>query len=233
MPTATDFPSISILDYSLLNSHLTEHLSSACQLHHSLVVGFLYLSNHPVSQASIEFTDHCDRLHTQVICSASGSEGKDSHDPFATFLGLFTIGCWGALDHAEQFYFATKHECRLGKREIQTISGSGGLYKFTIYNTCTYISPDNLKWPDKELILGFRDVLEGYVGQLEDLSYKFSSRKLSDLVQMDSCNFTIFSHWCNIIQRLFSIQFLKKVQVINLVLDPIMMLDSSLLCISK
>ena len=62
-----------------------------------------------------------------------------------------------------------------GKREIQSISGSGGLHKFAIYNAFIYISPDNVKWPDEELIPGFRDVLERYLGQVEDLSYRFSS----------------------------------------------------------
>jgi isopenicillin N synthase-like dioxygenase len=32
-----------------------------------------------------------------------------------------------------------------------------------------------VKWPDEELIPGFRDVLERYLVQVEDLSYKFTS----------------------------------------------------------
>lgn len=32
-----------------------------------------------------------------------------------------------------------------------------------------------MKWPDEELIPGFRDVLERYLVQVEDLSYKFTS----------------------------------------------------------
>ena len=32
-----------------------------------------------------------------------------------------------------------------------------------------------MKWPDEELIPGFRDVLERYLVQVEDLSYKFIS----------------------------------------------------------
>ena len=32
-----------------------------------------------------------------------------------------------------------------------------------------------MKWPDEELIPGFRDVVERYLEQMEDLSYKFSS----------------------------------------------------------
>ena len=62
-----------------------------------------------------------------------------------------------------------------GNREVQTISGFGGIHKFAIFNTFTYISPDNVKWPDEELIPGFRDVLERYLGQVEDLSHRFSS----------------------------------------------------------
>ena len=32
-----------------------------------------------------------------------------------------------------------------------------------------------LKWPDEDLIPGFREVLERYLVEVEDLSYKFSS----------------------------------------------------------
>ena len=32
-----------------------------------------------------------------------------------------------------------------------------------------------MKWPDEKLIPGFRDVLERYLVQVEDLSYKFTS----------------------------------------------------------
>jgi len=32
-----------------------------------------------------------------------------------------------------------------------------------------------MKWPDEKVIPGFRDVLERYLAQVEDLSYKFNS----------------------------------------------------------
>ena len=112
MSTIKDFSSVPILDYSLLNSSL-ERASFITQLRHALInVGFLYLSNHPVSQADIDLLiNYIPKLF------ALPQEAKEKirmvHSEH--FLGYSLLGAEltkGAVDQREQFDFATKHECR-------------------------------------------------------------------------------------------------------------------------
>jgi isopenicillin N synthase-like dioxygenase len=112
MSTTKDFSSVPILDYSLLNSSL-ERISFITQLRHALInVGFLYLSNHPVSQADIDLLiNYIPKLF------ALPQEAKEKirmvHSEH--FLGYSLLGAEltkGAVDQREQFDFATKHECR-------------------------------------------------------------------------------------------------------------------------
>jgi len=158
MSINTDFSSVPILDYSLLNSPL-ERTSFITQLRHAVVnVGFLYLSNHSVSQADIDLlVDYIPKLF------ALSQEAKEKirmvHSPH--FLGYSLLGTEltkGVVDQREQFDFATKHECRW--RE-------GDPDYFRLWGPA--------QWPDEELIPGFRDVMERYLNQVQELSYKFSS----------------------------------------------------------
>ena len=112
MTTGTDFSSVPILDYSLLNSPL-EKTSFITQLRHALInVGFLYLSNHSVSQVDIDLlTNYIPKLF------ALPQEAKDKIRMVNSehFLGYSRLGSEltkGAVDQREQFDFGTKHECR-------------------------------------------------------------------------------------------------------------------------
>ena len=109
---SADFSSVPILDYSLLDSPL-ERVSFIAQLRHALVnVGFLYLTNHPVSQVDIDLLiSYIPKLF------ALPQEAKDKTRMVNSehFLGYSRLGAEltkGAVDHREQFDFATKHECR-------------------------------------------------------------------------------------------------------------------------
>ena len=106
MTKATDFSYVPVLDYTLLSENIT-------QLRHALInVGFLYLSNHPVSQADIDtLIDYIPRLF------ALPQEAKEKIRMIHSqhFLGYSLLGAEltkGAVDQREQFDFATKHECR-------------------------------------------------------------------------------------------------------------------------
>lgn len=158
MSITTDFSSIPLLDYSLLNSPL-ERTSFITQLRHALInVGFLYLSNHSVSQANIDLLIN---YIPKLFALPQDAKEKIRMVHSEHFLGYSRLGAEltkGAVDQREQFDFATKHECRWKEGD-----------------------PDHLRlwgpsqWPDEDLIPGFRDVLERYLVEVEDLGYKFSS----------------------------------------------------------
>ncbi|KAF9559231.1 Clavaminate synthase-like protein [Agrocybe pediades] len=151
-----DFSSVPILDYSLLESDKAQFLE---QLRHALInVGFLYLSNHPVSQANIDtLISYIPKLF------ALPQEAKDKIKMANSehFLGYSRFGAEltkGAVDQREQFDFATKHECRWKEGDPE---------HYRLWGPC--------QWPDEKLIPGFRETLEGYLEQVESLSLKFSS----------------------------------------------------------
>ena len=175
MSMATDFSSVPVLDYSLLKGNIT-------QLRHALInVGFLYLSNHPVSQPDIDLLiSYIPKLF------ALPQEAKEKirmvHSEH--FLGYSLLGAEltkGAVDQREQFDFATKHECRWkeGDPDYLRLWGASQVCGFVIARCDFHLTLDItvtlLKWPDEELIPGFREVLERYLVQVEDLSYKFTS----------------------------------------------------------
>jgi len=112
MSKTTDFSSVPILDYSLLNSPITR-TSFITQLRHALVnVGFLYLSNHPVSQADIDLLINCI---PKLFALPQVEKEKIRMIHSEHFLGYSRLGAEltkGAVDQREQFDFATKHECR-------------------------------------------------------------------------------------------------------------------------
>ena len=108
----SDFSSIPILDYSLLDS-TSQRPKFIAQLQHALInVGFLYLSNHPVSTADIDsLIQHIPKLF------ALPQEAKDKIRMANSehFLGYSRLGAEltkGKVDRREQFDFATRHVCR-------------------------------------------------------------------------------------------------------------------------
>lgn len=113
IPTmAANFSSIPVLDYSLLSSPGTRPQFIA-QLRHALVnVGFLYLSNPPVSPDDIaSVIDYIPRLF------ALPQEEKDKIRMANSqhFLGYSRLGAEltrGEVDIREQFDFATPHVSR-------------------------------------------------------------------------------------------------------------------------
>ncbi|EDR00363.1 uncharacterized protein LACBIDRAFT_314347 [Laccaria bicolor S238N-H82] len=155
---ASDFSSIPILDYSLLDSP-SQRPKFIAQLQHALInVGFLYLSNHPVSTTDIDsLTQYIPKLF------ALPQEAKDKIRMANSehFLGYSRLGAEltkGKVDQREQFDFATRHVCRWkeGDPEYYRLWGPS-------------------QWPDEDLIPGFRDTMERYLDQVQDLSYKLSS----------------------------------------------------------
>ncbi|KAF8577923.1 Clavaminate synthase-like protein [Ramaria rubella] len=156
MPVTQDFTSVPILDYDLVKTDKPKFLA---QLRHALIyVGFLYLSNPPVSPIVISSViSYIPRLFELP------QEAKDSLTKLNSphFLGYSSFGTEltkGAMDQREQFDFASPHTCRW-----------------------TPGAPDFLKlwgdsqWPNEELIPGFRETMETYISQVEDLSFEFAS----------------------------------------------------------
>ncbi|KAF8875881.1 hypothetical protein CPB84DRAFT_1689432 [Gymnopilus junonius] len=156
--SSVDFSSVPVLDYSLINTPEGK-LQFLDQLRHALInVGFLYLTNHPVSQTDIDsLIGYIPKLFAlpedaKEIIRMANSEH---------FLGYSRFGAEltkGAVDQREQFDFATRHVSRYMK-------GDPDHYRLW--------GPS--QWPDEKLIPGFREVLESYLDQVQELSYKFSS----------------------------------------------------------
>ncbi|KAJ3504536.1 hypothetical protein NLJ89_g7883 [Agrocybe chaxingu] len=158
MSQEVDFSAVPALDYSL-SSDANHKPKFLAQLRHALIdVGFLYLSNHPVSQPDIDLLiSYIPKLF------ALPQEAKDKIRMVNSehFLGYSRFGAEltkGAVDQREQFDFATRHICRWEE-------GDPEHYKLW--------GPP--QWPDEKLIPGFREVLERYLDQVQDLSMKFSS----------------------------------------------------------
>ena len=112
MTVDQDFSSVPVLDYALTKDPATrpEFLD---QLRNALIsVGFLYLSNPPVSQDDIDLViDYAPKLFTIP------QEKKDKllmrNSPH--FLGYTKIGTEytkGKVDQREQYDFSTPYECR-------------------------------------------------------------------------------------------------------------------------
>lgn len=111
----SNFSSVPILDYSLLSSPLGR-TTFINQLRHGLVnVGFLYLSNHPVSQADTDLLiDYIPKLFALPEEAKEGMSMINSQH----FFGYSRLGSEetnGVVDNREQFDFATKYECRWKK----------------------------------------------------------------------------------------------------------------------
>ncbi|PPQ97239.1 hypothetical protein CVT26_000765 [Gymnopilus dilepis] len=156
--SAADFSSVPILDYSLVATPegKAQFLE---QLRHALVnVGFLYLANHPVPQADV---DALIGYIPKLFALPQEAKEKIRMANSEHFLGYSRLGAEltkGAVDQREQFDFATKHVSRWKE-------GDPDYYR--LWGPC--------QWPDEKLIPGFREVLERYLEEVQELSYKFSS----------------------------------------------------------
>lgn len=112
VPNDADFSSVPILDYSLVNSPETKPLFLS-QLRNALInVGFLYLSNHPVSQTDIDLlVGYIPKLFALPQEAKEAIQMANSEH----FLGYSRLGAEltkGAVDQREQFDFATRHISR-------------------------------------------------------------------------------------------------------------------------
>ncbi|KAF9526905.1 hypothetical protein CPB83DRAFT_857177 [Crepidotus variabilis] len=154
-----DFTAVPILDYSLVGTP-AGHSKFVIQLRHALInVGFLYLSNHPVSQDDIDLAiSYAPRLF--ALPQGAKDAMKMTNSPH--FMGYSKFGTEftkGVLDQREQFDFATEHACRWIK--------PGDPEHHRLWGPC--------QWPEEKLIPGFREDYGRYLKQVEDLSLKFSS----------------------------------------------------------
>lgn len=114
-PSASNFSSVPILDYSLLSNEADRAIFIS-QLRNALInVGFLYLKNHPVPQ------DVVDRLISYIPRLFDLSQEAKDKIKMANsehFLGYSRLGTEltkGQVDQREQFDFGTKHKCRWQK----------------------------------------------------------------------------------------------------------------------
>jgi len=156
--SSVDFSSVPLLDYSLINSPEGK-IKFLDQLRHALInVGFLYLANHPVSQTDV---DSLIGYIPKLFALPQEAKDKIRMANSEHFLGYSRLGAEltkGAVDQREQFDFATKHVSRWKE-------GDPDYYR--LWGPC--------QWPDEKLIPGFKEVLERYLDQVQELSYKFSS----------------------------------------------------------
>lgn len=110
--SASDFSSIPILDYSLLSS-VDGKSKFLDQLRHALInIGFLYLSNHSVSQTDV---DSLIEYIPKLFSLPQESKDKIKMANSEHFLGYSRLGAEltkGAVDQREQFDFATRHVSR-------------------------------------------------------------------------------------------------------------------------
>ena len=173
----SDFSSIPILDYSLLDSP-SQRPKFIAQLQHALInIGFLYLSNHPVSTADI---DSLIQYIPKLFALPQEAKDKIRMANSEHFLGYSRLGAEltkGKVDQREQFDFATRHVCRWkeGDPEYYRLWGPSQVCMFRCqFRTCI-CSLYTTQWPDEDLFPGFRDTMERYLNQVQDLSYKFSS----------------------------------------------------------
>ncbi|KAI0929810.1 hypothetical protein AcV5_006676 [Taiwanofungus camphoratus] len=153
---ASDFSSVPVLDWSL-TTNPDRRFDFILQLRHALInVGFLYLSNPPVSREDIDAViNYAPRLFDLP------QEAKDKIRMANSehFFGYSRLGAEltkGKTDQREQFDFATPYQ-----------------------NKWQPGDPDYLRlwgpaqWPDEDLLPGFKGTMLRYLTQVEQLSYEF------------------------------------------------------------
>lgn len=152
----SDFSAVPVLDYSLSLSPETKPQFIA-QLRHALInVGFLYLANHPVTSTP-ELLSYVPKLFDLDQAEKDRIAMANSQH----FLGYSKLGnelTKGRVDYREQYDFATKHVCRWKQ-------GDPDFYR--IWGPC--------QWPQESLIPGFRNTLETYLSEVQELSQTFST----------------------------------------------------------
>lgn len=155
---AANFSSVPVLDFALVSDNATKP-EFILQLRHALInVGFLYLSNHTVSQeVTNDLIDYIPRLFD--LPREAKNQIFMANSPH--FLGYSKLGAEftkGKTDYREQFDFATPHETQWkpGAPEHLRLWGPS-------------------QWPDEDLIPGFKNTMEIYLQQVQALSYQFIS----------------------------------------------------------
>ncbi|KAF5365053.1 hypothetical protein D9758_010999 [Tetrapyrgos nigripes] len=148
-----NFARIPILDY-YLSSTPEDRQRFLSQLQNALInVGFLYLSNPPVSQSLVEdLRSYIPRLFS--LPQDEKDKVKMSNSPH--FLGYSRLGAEltkGLVDYREQYDFGTPDECQWRPGEPDSINGFG--------------------YPDEQLIPGFRNTFETYLTQISTLANEF------------------------------------------------------------
>ncbi|KAF5365049.1 hypothetical protein D9758_010995 [Tetrapyrgos nigripes] len=155
----TNFARIPVLDYSLSSSSSTpgDRQQFLSQLQNALInVGFLYLSNPPVSQSVVDdLRSYIPRLFS--LPQDEKDKLKMSNSPH--FLGYSRLGAEltkGLVDYREQYDFGTPHGCqwRPGEPEYKRVWGPS-------------------QYPDEQLIPGFRNTFEAYLNQVSTLANEF------------------------------------------------------------
>ncbi|KAH6885609.1 iron/ascorbate oxidoreductase [Coprinopsis sp. MPI-PUGE-AT-0042] len=154
-----DFTSIPVLDYSLALSPSTKPLFLS-QLRNALInIGFLYLSNTPLTNTHIPaLLPYIPKLFDDLPQQEKDKIGMVNSEHFLGYSKLGGELTKGAVDWREQFDFATEHVCRW--RE-------GDPDYFRIWGPC--------QWPPESLIPGFRRTLTAYLDAVQQLSMAFSS----------------------------------------------------------
>ncbi len=172
-----NFSSVPVLDYSLTANAADRGLLVE-QLRHALInVGFLYLKNHPVPQDVVDkLIGYIPRLF-DLPQEAKDKIRMANSEHFLGYSRLGTELTKGQVDQREQFDFGTKHKSRWqkGDPDYYRLWGSSQVRSVRcVLSERIFLIPFS-KWPDEELIPGFRETLETYLEEVESLSYKFSS----------------------------------------------------------
>jgi len=108
--TTTDFSTIPILDYSLVSSPATR-TKFLDQLRHTLInVGFLYLSNHPITQKDIDLLANYIPKVFDLPQDAKEKISKIYSPHFSGYSGFGAELTKRAIDQREQFDFSLGNE---------------------------------------------------------------------------------------------------------------------------
>jgi isopenicillin N synthase-like dioxygenase len=168
----SDFSSVPILDYSLVGDPVRKP-DFIVQLRHALInVGFLYLSNPPVSEQDV---DTLVAYIPQLFALPQATKDSIRMANSEHFLGYSKLGSEltkNKMDHREQFDFGTPHNCmwKPGEPDYYRLWGESQV------NTLIYhrIPLKRSQWLDEDVLPGFRACLLRYIAQVRDLGYGFS-----------------------------------------------------------
>ncbi|KAK0213384.1 hypothetical protein DFS33DRAFT_1288721 [Desarmillaria ectypa] len=151
-----NFSSIPILDYSLAASPSTRPKLISELRNAAINVGFLYLSKTNVDPILVkDLVSYLPRLF--ALPQEAKEKIRMRNSPH--FLGYSQFGAEytkGNVDMREQFDIATPHKCQWkpGDPDYKRLWGPS-------------------QWPDEKLIPGFRETLEKYLEQVQELADNF------------------------------------------------------------